>query len=102
MIELLDGVSEEKRTAKFYAAVACVFPDGRRIVTSGEMKGHISHEPVGENGFGYDPILYLPDLGLHSAELSLEEKNSISHRGKALREMAAKLAIMKSRKLIED
>ena len=78
LIERLNGVPDEKRTARFVCAVAAAFPDGT-------MEGRIGYEEKGENGFGYDPIFYLPEYGCTSAELSMEEKNKISHRGKALR-----------------
>ena len=85
LIQRLEGVPDEKRTARFVCAVAAAFPDG--TVKSGRetMEGRIGYEEKGENGFGYDPIFYLPEYGCTSAELSMEEKNKISHRGKALR-----------------
>ena len=81
----LEGVPDEKRTARFVCAIAAVFPDGRRKTVRAAMEGRIGYEEKGENGFGYDPIFYLPEYGCTSAELSMEEKNRISHRGKALR-----------------
>lgn len=87
LIGRLDGVPDEKRTARFVCAIAAAFPDGRSFVTRGTMEGRIGYEEKGENGFGFDPIFYLPEYGMHSAELAPEEKNSISHRGKALNEM---------------
>lgn len=80
-------VPGEGRSARFVCAVAVVWPDGRKLTTQGVMEGRIDYAPHGENGFGYDPIFYLPEYHQTSAELSREEKNSISHRGKALREM---------------
>lgn len=91
IIDKLEGVEESSRSARFVAAVAVVFPDGRELVTRGTMEGLIAREPAGENGFGYDPIVYLPEYGKTSAQLSPEQKNSISHRGKALKVMAEKL-----------
>ena len=91
LIERLDGVPKEKRTARFVCAVAAVFPDGSEKVVRGTIEGYIGWEPEGENGFGYDPIFYLPEYQCYSAELSLEEKNKLSHRGKALRLMKERL-----------
>ena len=85
LIERLEGVPDEKRTARFVCAIAAAFPDGRRETVRATMEGRIGYEEKGENGFGYDPIFYLPEYGCTSAELSMEEKNRISHRGKALR-----------------
>lgn len=87
LIERLAGVPNEKRTARFVCAIAAVFPDGRTFQTRATIEGQIGYEEKGENGFGYDPIFYLPEYGMYSAELAPEEKNRISHRGKALEEM---------------
>ena len=87
LIERLDGVPDEQRTARFVCAVAAVFPDGKTVTTRGTMEGIIGYEERGGNGFGYDPILFLPEYQQTSAELAPAEKNRISHRGKALREM---------------
>ena len=84
LIGRLEGVPDEKRTARFVCAIAAAFPDGRRETVRATMEGRIGYEEKGENGFGYDPIFYLPEYGCTSAELSMEEKNRISHRGKAL------------------
>ncbi len=91
IIDLLKDVEFEQRTARFVCAVAAVCPDGREFVTRATMEGYIGYEPKGENGFGYDPILYLKEYDCMSAELSLEAKNEISHRGKAFRAMKALL-----------
>ena len=91
LVERLEGVPDEKRTARFVCAIACVFPDGRELTCRETFEGRIGYEEKGENGFGYDPIFYVPEKGCYSAELSPEEKNAISHRGKALRAMRAKL-----------
>ena len=85
LIERLDGVEDEKRTARFVCVIAAVCPDGSEHVTRGTIEGRIGYEEKGENGFGYDPIFYLPQYGKYSAELSSDEKNAISHRGEALR-----------------
>ena len=87
IIEKLSGVDGDERTAAFKCCMALVMPDGREFVTSGEMKGIIADKPAGENGFGYDPIVFLPEYGRTSAQLSPDEKNAISHRGEALRAM---------------
>ncbi len=87
LIQRLDGVPDEERTARFVCAIAAVFPDGRTFETRATIEGRIGYEEKGENGFGYDPIFYLPEYGMYSAELAPEEKNRISHRGKALEEM---------------
>lgn len=85
LIQRLEGVPDEKRTARFVCAIAAAFPDGTMKTVRAAMEGRIGYEERGENGFGYDPIFYLPEYGCSSAELSMEEKNKISHRGKALR-----------------
>ncbi len=87
LVERLEGVPDEKRTARFVCAIAAVFPDGREFTELGVMEGRIGYEEKGENGFGYDPIFYLPEYGRYSAQLEPQEKNAISHRGKALRAM---------------
>ncbi|MDO4454753.1 MAG: XTP/dITP diphosphatase [Eubacteriales bacterium] len=91
LIQRLEGVPDEKRTARFVCAMAAAFPDGKTITTRGIIEGRIGYEERGENGFGYDPIFYLPEYGCTTAELSLEKKNKLSHRGKALRAMREKL-----------
>ncbi len=87
LIEKLKHAEGEERAAHFTCNICAAFADGRVFHTEGIFPGQIAKEPKGENGFGYDPILYLPEYGKTSAELSAEEKNQISHRGKALREM---------------
>ena len=84
LIKRLEGVEGQDRSGRFVCAIAVCFPDGREIVKRGTMEGLISKEIVGDNGFGYDPIVYLPVYGKTSAQLDPEEKNKISHRGKAL------------------
>lgn len=87
IIKRLEGVPCEERTARFVCAISAVLPDGREYGTLGKMEGRIGYEIAGQNGFGYDPIFFLPEYGKTSAEISEDEKNAISHRGKALREM---------------
>lgn len=88
IIDKLDGVPDEKRTARFVCSVACVLPDGTEHVLRQTMEGRIGYKEEGTNGFGYDPIFFLPEYGCSSSVISMEEKNKISHRGKAFREMA--------------
>ena len=87
LLDRLQGVPKEKRTARFVCAIAAVLPDKEVLVTRQTMEGYIGNEPEGENGFGYDPIFYLDEFGCSSAALTREQKNAISHRGKALRTM---------------
>ena len=87
IFEKLEGVPEEKRTARFVSCIAAAFPDGRRLTSLDTVEGIIGYEVKGENGFGYDPIFFVPEKGRYMAELSAEEKNAISHRGKALGKM---------------
>lgn len=91
IINLLYGVPEEKRTARFVCAMACAFPDGRSITTRGVIEGRIGYEQRGNNGFGYDPIFFVPEFGCTTAELMPEEKNKVSHRGRALTAMYREL-----------
>lgn len=91
IIERLNGVDENKRTARFVSVIAAAFPDGNVITTRGTIEGLIAYEPKGENGFGYDPIFYVPKYNMTTAQMSPELKNSISHRGKALKLMKEKL-----------
>lgn len=87
LIDRLEGVPEEKRTARFVCAIAAVFPDGSSEVVRGTMEGRIGYEIMGTNGFGYDPIFYLPEYGCTSAQLAPKKKNELSHRGEGLRKM---------------
>ena len=91
LIERLEGKTGSERSARFVCAIAACFPDGRVLTTRGTMEGQIGYEEKGENGFGYDPIFYLPEYQCYSGELPLEEKNKLSHRGKALRLMKEEL-----------
>lgn len=84
---IIDRVADAKgdeRSARFVCAIAAVFPDGRVLTRRGTIEGQIAYEPAGENGFGYDPIFYVPEFGKTTAQLAPEEKNKVSHRGRAL------------------
>lgn len=94
ILERMKDVKGIDRTARFVCAMAAILPDGREITTRGTMEGVIAEEIAGDNGFGYDPILYLPEYGKTSAQLTEEEKNEISHRGKALRELVRELRLL--------
>ncbi len=85
ILSKLEGVKGRKRKAWYTCAVAVVFPDGEETVTEGRMYGRIAEAPAGENGFGYDPIFFVPEAGKTAAEMEAEEKNALSHRGKALK-----------------
>ena len=87
ILERLKDVPAEKRTARFVCAVAAVFPGNKEVIGYGTMEGRLADHIAGENGFGYDPIFWLDDYGCTSAEISPEQKNELSHRGKALREV---------------
>lgn len=84
ILDLLKEVQGEARSARFVCSIAAVFPDGREFTTYATIEGEIAQNSAGENGFGYDPIFFVPEFGKTTAELSPEEKNKISHRGKAL------------------
>ena len=90
LLENMKDVPEERRGAKFVCVITCLFPDGRKIVARGECPGVIARAPHGENGFGYDPVFYLPELGMTYAELPSEQKNVISHRARALQDFCRK------------
>ena len=92
LIARLDGVPPEKRTARFVCAIAAVLPDGEVLTTRGVIEGKIGYEERGANGFGYDPIFYLPDMSRTTAELTPAEKNAVSHRGNALMAMKKDLS----------
>ncbi len=91
IIKRLDGVPDEKRSARFVCAIAAVLPDGRELTTRATIEGRIGYEEKGGNGFGYDPIFYVPQFEKTTAELTEQQKNEISHRGKALRLMKEEL-----------
>ena len=84
LISRLEGVPVDQRTARFVCAIAAVLADGREFTVRGVIEGRIGYEQRGQGGFGYDPIFYVPEYGKTTAEMSPEEKNLISHRGKAL------------------
>ncbi|MFR9147738.1 MAG: XTP/dITP diphosphatase [Mediterraneibacter sp.] len=86
-LDRLEGVPDEERTARFVCAVAAVFPDGTSCTVRETIEGQIAHEIAGDNGFGYDPIFYVPEYGCTTAQMDPEQKNLLSHRGKALRAM---------------
>ncbi|MCH5253021.1 MAG: XTP/dITP diphosphatase [Lachnospiraceae bacterium] len=87
LLRRCEGVPEEKRDARFVCVIACAYPDGTVDTVTGMIEGKIAHEPKGENGFGYDPIFYLPERGCTTGEMLPEDKNAISHRGIAIRKM---------------
>lgn len=87
LLDRLAGVPQEKRTARFVCVIAAVFPDGQTVTVRETMEGFIGEVPAGENGFGYDPIFQVPQYGCSSAQLTMEQKNELSHRGKALRKI---------------
>lgn len=92
LLKMLDGVSADRRGARFVSVIACVFPDGTEICTRGECEGVMLEEYRGNGGFGYDPLFYVPKIGKTFAEMNSEEKNSVSHRGMAMRLFAAEFA----------
>ena len=89
--DMLDGVPEADRTARFVCAVAVMRPDGSSFTVRGTCEGRIALEMRGSNGFGYDPVFYLPEFGMTTAEMDPDDKHAVSHRGRALRLMAAQL-----------
>ena len=97
LLENMKDVPDGKRTAKFVCVITCLWPDGRKIVARGECPGVITREVHGENGFGYDPVFYLPELGMTYAELPSEQKNAISHRARALQDFCRKYQQMQEK-----
>lgn len=91
ILDRLSGVPKEKRSARFISSIALIYPDGREETVTASMEGYIAKEAKGNGGFGYDPIFYVEEFKKNVAELSDDEKNSISHRGKALRLMRDKI-----------
>ena len=99
LLTRLEGVPEEKRSARFRCVIAIATPDGKVALCSGECQGFITLAPRGEQGFGYDPIFYLPELGKTMAELPLQLKNQVSHRGRAARQVSQALEKLKEQKI---
>lgn len=91
LLRALEGVPADKRTARFVCAIAVIFPDGRNFTVRGTCEGYIAAEPAGNNGFGYDPLLYVPEIGMTIAQMESSLKNNISHRGNAIRKMVEML-----------
>jgi len=91
ILDKLAQAKDEERSARFVCAIACAFPDGKIITSEGIIEGYIAKKISGSNGFGYDPIFYVPEYNCTTAEMSPELKNEISHRGKALRSIKSKL-----------
>lgn len=91
ILERMADAPQHERSARFVCAMAAVMPDGELVTTEGVMEGMIGYKIAGANGFGYDPIFYLPEFGKSSAEITPEQKNAVSHRGKALRAMQKEL-----------
>ncbi|MBR5336896.1 MAG: RdgB/HAM1 family non-canonical purine NTP pyrophosphatase [Lachnospiraceae bacterium] len=91
IIKRLSGVEGQARSARFVCAIAAVLPGGKELSALGTVEGIIAHEPYGQGGFGYDPIFLVPELGKTTAEMTSDEKNKISHRGKAMRAMCGLL-----------
>lgn len=98
LIERLEGVEGSDRSARFVCVIAAAFPDGEIITTRGTIEGVIAKEPAGENGFGFDPIVYVPEYGMTTGQMDPDVKNAISHRGKALTAMKK---ILEERRIIK-
>ncbi len=90
LLENMKDIPDAQRGARFVCVITCLFPDGKKIVARGECPGVIARAPKGENGFGYDPVFYLPEYGMTYAELPAEQKNAISHRARALQDFCRK------------
>lgn len=91
LLDALANVPADKRTGRFVCVIAVVFPKGSSMTVRGTCEGYIASEPAGSNGFGYDPLFYVPEIGLTIAQMEADMKNSISHRGNALRKMVEEL-----------
>ncbi len=87
ILDQLKGLPQSERSARFVCAIACAYPDGEIVTARAAIEGYIGHERIGDNGFGYDPVFWVPEFGCTFAQLSAEQKNKISHRGKALKVM---------------
>jgi len=87
LLDMLQGLQDDKRTARFICMLACIMPDGSKLMAEGTIEGRIAYKPSGGGGFGYDPIFYYPPYGKTLAELTYDEKNHISHRGQAIQKM---------------
>lgn len=92
LLKKMDTVPDGKRNARFVSVIACVFPDGKKITAEGICEGVMLREYKGNGGFGYDPLFFVPEIGKTFAEMNAEEKNSCSHRGKAMRKFAREFA----------
>ena len=93
LLQLLEGVPFEKRSARFVCVIAVIFPDGQHFTVKGTCDGYIGFEPIGDNGFGYDPLFFLPEYNMTTAQMEPEQKNRISHRGRALVKMVEELRL---------
>ncbi|CVI67846.1 Non-canonical purine NTP pyrophosphatase [Clostridiales bacterium CHKCI001] len=91
IIDKLDGVEGSDRSARFVCVIAASLPDGTILTSRGTIEGQIAKKPAGDGGFGYDPIVYVPEFGCTTAQMTPEQKNEVSHRGKALRDMKKQL-----------
>lgn len=91
LLKELESTPDDKRQARFVSAIAVVMPGGRNFVVRGTCEGIIAREPSGDNGFGYDPLFYMPEFGATMAEITIDEKNKVSHRGRALVKMVENL-----------
>jgi XTP/dITP diphosphohydrolase len=91
LLSMLEGISEKKRTARFVCVIAVVFSEDDYFVVRGTCDGFIGLEPIGDNGFGYDPLFYVPEYEMTTAQMPSHQKNEISHRGKALKAMVEEL-----------
>lgn len=89
LLKELANVPDEKRTAHFHTTIVAIKPNGARLVVNGQVDGHILHQLTGENGFGYDPLFYVDEMHQAMAELTPDQKNQVSHRGRALRKFMA-------------
>ncbi len=95
LLDKLEGVPDEQRTARFVCAIAAVLPDGTKETVRGTIEGIIGHSVEGDNGFGYDPIFYVPEYKCTTAQMTSEQKNTLSHRGNALRAIRKVLELRK-------